>query len=95
MNQASTRIPLDRTMEQFAIPRGQVSIIPSRCKGCRFCIEFCPMDVLIESADLNAKGYRYAVVAEGREGDCVHCQFCTLVCPEFAIYTEEVREVHP
>lgn len=39
---------------------------------------------------MNAKGYHYPVVAEGKEGACVNCAFCKLVCPEFAIYTEEL-----
>jgi len=81
------RIPLDRSMEQFRVPHGQVFIIPGRCKGCKFCIDFCPQDVLVESTELNAKGYHYAVVAEGKEDACVNCRFCTLVCPEFAIYS--------
>lgn len=68
-------------------------IIPNRCKDCLFCIEFCPADVLERSTALNAKGYHYAVVAEGKENACVNCRFCTLVCPEFAIYSEEVQEV--
>jgi 2-oxoglutarate ferredoxin oxidoreductase subunit delta len=38
---------------------------------------------------MNAKGYHYPVVAEGKEQACVDCDFCKLVCPEFAIYTEE------
>ena len=84
------RVPLDRQMEQFRIPIGQVSIIPSRCKGCKFCIDFCPQDVLVESDDMNAKGYHFAVVAPGKEDDCVNCRFCTLVCPEFAIFTTEI-----
>ncbi len=83
------RKPLDQTAEQFVVPRGQVFVISERCKACTFCIEFCPEDVLVESDDINAKGYHYAVVAEGKEDACVNCRFCTLVCPEFAIYTEE------
>ena len=39
---------------------------------------------------MNAKGYHYPAVAEGKEQDCVNCAFCKLVCPEFAIYTEEL-----
>jgi 2-oxoglutarate ferredoxin oxidoreductase subunit delta len=38
---------------------------------------------------MNAKGYHYPTVAEGKDESCVHCQFCSIVCPEFAIYTEE------
>jgi NAD-dependent dihydropyrimidine dehydrogenase PreA subunit len=71
-------------------PHGQVYVISDRCKGCKFCIQFCPEDVLEESKDLNVNGYRYPVVASGKEDGCVQCGFCTLVCPELAIYTQEV-----
>ena len=82
------RVPLDSA--SVPIPVGQVFVLPDRCKGCRFCIEFCPEQVLIESEAMNAKGYHYPVVAEGKERACVNCDFCKLICPEFAIYTEEV-----
>ena len=55
-------------------------------------IDFCPGDVLAMSQDLNLRGYHYAVVAAGKDDACITCRFCTLVCPEFAIYSEEVRE---
>jgi len=82
------REPLDRTAVR--LPVGRVFVIPERCKGCRFCIDFCPQDVLVEAEAMNARGYHYPVVAAGKEDDCVNCRFCKLVCPEFAIYTEEV-----
>jgi 2-oxoglutarate ferredoxin oxidoreductase subunit delta len=47
--------------------------------------------VLQESHHANVKGYHYPEVAPGREQACVHCDFCTLICPEFAIYTLEVE----
>jgi 2-oxoglutarate ferredoxin oxidoreductase subunit delta len=85
-----TRQPLD--IKKIPIPRGQLFIIPERCKGCKFCIDFCPLDVLEETSEMNAKGYHYPVVAEGKEDACIACQFCSIICPEFAIYTEEVAE---
>jgi 2-oxoglutarate ferredoxin oxidoreductase subunit delta len=85
-----TRRPLDA--KKISIPRGQVYIIPERCKGCKFCIDFCPRDVLEETTDMNAKGYHYPIVAEGKEDECIACQFCSIICPEFAIYTEEIVE---
>ncbi len=88
MTSISLRKPVDSGAVR--IPVGQVYVIPERCKGCRFCIEFCPEQVLAESVDMNAKGYHYPVVAEGKEQACVDCDFCKLVCPEFAIYTEEI-----
>jgi 2-oxoglutarate ferredoxin oxidoreductase subunit delta len=89
------RQPLD--LDRVVVPRGQVYTIPERCKGCNFCIEFCPEEVLVESSNLNAKGYHYPVVAEGKEDACVNCGFCRLICPEFSIYTEEIesQEVAP
>lgn len=88
MRTLAPRRPIDTS--RVVLPRGQVHVIPDRCKGCKFCIEFCPEQVLVESSALNAKGYRYPVVAPGKEESCVHCGFCTLVCPELAIYTLEV-----
>ncbi len=93
MRTITIRRALDAEIEQFRVPRGQVFIIPNRCKDCQFCIDFCPADVLERSDDLNAKGYHYAVVAEGKEDACVNCRFCMLVCPEFAIFSDEVKEV--
>ena len=79
------RTPLN--IQSMAIPRGQVNIIPERCKGCQICIQFCPRKVLQISSEINSKGYHYPDVIPGKEADCVHCEFCTLVCPEFAIFT--------
>ncbi len=73
------------------VPRGRVLVIPARCKACNYCIEFCPQEVLVASREGNAKGYHYPEVAEGKDGECVHCQFCSLVCPEMAIFTEPVE----
>lgn len=83
-----SRLPIDSS--RVVRPRGQVYVVRVRCKGCRFCIEFCPEDVLEESVEMNPKGYTYPVVAPGKEDSCVQCGFCTVVCPEMAIYTLEV-----
>jgi 2-oxoglutarate ferredoxin oxidoreductase subunit delta len=86
------RRPLERPARP--VPVGQVYVIAERCKGCNFCIEFCPRDVLVESPAMNAKGYHYPMVAPGKAGRCADCSFCTLVCPEFAIFTEEHAAPH-
>jgi len=78
--------------ENLKIPRGQVFIIKERCKGCGFCWTFCPKEVLEESEEINSKGYHLPKVKEGKEEGCVDCKTCMLVCPEFAIYTIELKE---
>lgn len=83
------RTPID--LETVSVPQGQVYIITERCKGCEMCVEFCPTDVLANSEETNAKGYHYPEVIAGMEGACVHCEFCMVVCPEFAIFTLEVE----
>ena len=76
------RMPLDADRHQAVT--GKVNILKYRCKGCGYCIEFCPQDVLAESEDFNEKGYRPPYVKV--EGKCVNCDFCETICPEFAIY---------
>jgi len=49
------RQPLDR--DRILVPHGIVHIIEERCKGCGYCVEFCPQDVLVMSERTNAKGY--------------------------------------
>jgi 2-oxoglutarate ferredoxin oxidoreductase subunit delta len=83
-----SRIPLDLSEQRVA--RGRVFLIPERCKGCKMCVQFCPKRVLEESPETNAKGYHIPRLADGQADSCVHCGFCALVCPEFAIYSLEV-----
>ena len=87
------RMPLDANEQEITI--GKVSILAYRCKGCKYCIEFCPKKVLEESPDFNEKGYYPPRVKE--EGKCVNCNFCETICPDFAIYVtvEERRKMMP
>ena len=79
------RTPLD--IASVTVPHGRVYVLPERCKGCKLCVEFCPIGVLAVSEEMNAKGYHYPAIVAGKEDACVHCEFCMLVCPEFAIFT--------
>lgn len=70
-------------------------MIAHRCKGCSFCVDFCPVGVLELSPGYNAKGYHPPRVIESQAHRCVACGFCTLVCPEYAIFSEPVAAPAP
>ncbi|MBP7126717.1 ferredoxin family protein [Myxococcota bacterium] len=71
--------------------RGTVFVRPELCKGCDYCIEFCPTDCLEFSPNFNAKGYHYPVLA--RPEDCTGCGLCGLYCPDFAIFGMRFEEI--
>ncbi len=85
------RKPLD--IEEVEVPRGRIHILKERCKGCGFCIEYCPRNVLEESDEFNAKGYHPPRVKDADA--CVGCGLCEMLCPEFAIYLNEKTEEVP
>lgn len=80
------RTPLDA--DRVPRTRGNVVIVDDRCKGCGFCVEYCPRDVLVLSKDFNRKGYHPPRAV--RSGDCINCNLCEMICPEFAIFSYAV-----
>ena len=79
------RTPLDQQTVEAS--RGKVVIIADRCKGCEFCVVYCPRDVLGISKSFNVKGYHPPEVVD--ESQCVNCHFCEIICPDFAIFSVE------
>lgn len=67
-------------------PKFRVNVIKSRCKGCTFCVEFCPKKVFEMTKEFNSKGYYLPKVM--RPEDCIGCQLCAMLCPEIAIFVE-------
>ncbi len=82
------RKPLDA--DRAAPPLGVVHIIDDRCKGCAFCVEYCPKDVLVMSEAFNRKGYHPPEVVKA--GLCLNCNLCEMICPEFAIFSVEAGQ---
>lgn len=70
-------------------PRGFVTITPELCKGCGFCVDFCPTDVLELSEEFNSKGY-HAPVAVHPES-CTGCDLCGMYCTDFAIFGSKYK----
>ena len=61
--------------------KSTVTVFTDWCKGCGLCAAFCPANVI--ERDEQGK----AVIA--RESECIHCGFCELHCPDFAIVVRE------
>ncbi len=70
-------------------PRGRVVIVRERCKGCGFCIEFCPTKVLAFEEGYNEKGYHPPQVVNAEA--CSGCDLCGLFCPDFAVHGVRLR----
>jgi 2-oxoglutarate ferredoxin oxidoreductase subunit delta len=69
-------------------PRGKVHVLEDWCKGCSFCVEFCPKHMLELSDKFNTKGYHPPRVTD--PDLCTACDICKLMCPEFAIFIEKL-----
>jgi 2-oxoglutarate ferredoxin oxidoreductase subunit delta len=61
------------------LTRGTLVIDVEACKGCELCIDACPPAVLAMGTEVNARGYRYPVLAPG----CTGCKACSQICPDF------------
>jgi len=80
------RTPFDQR-DKAASPT-RVLIDKERCKGCSYCVEFCPKEVLKMSEQLGPKGYAFAEAVH--ESRCLGCGLCQIICPEFAVHFESV-----
>jgi len=64
---------------------GKITVDREKCKGCGYCVVFCPTKNIVISARLNQRG-AYPAEYKGKEDkDCKACTFCALMCPEAAI----------
>lgn len=60
-----------------------IKIIDSLCKGCGYCIEFCPNKVFQRSDERNSKGTTPPKIVHKEK--CTLCGLCTILCPDFAL----------
>ena len=65
----------------------RIKLIKQLCKGCGYCIEFCPNKVFEKSEEITKKGVAPPRIKHPDK--CTLCGLCTRLCPDFALTTEE------
>jgi len=60
-----------------------LNINKDRCKGCGYCVQFCPKGALKMSEDLNSRGIHYLIVSDPDK--CTGCGICAIMCPDVCI----------
>jgi 2-oxoglutarate ferredoxin oxidoreductase subunit delta len=64
--------------------KGEIVINEALCKGCGYCVEFCPKNCIEITKDkFNAQGTLFAVFS--KPDDCNACGICVWMCPSFAV----------
>jgi len=67
-----------------------IKIDAKKCKGCGYCVRFCPKNLIYLDTVFNEKGYHPAVF--GHEDNCTGCGLCGLVCPDLAIVVYKEKD---
>src|SRR5690348_946817 len=80
-------------LRRTQVAKGYVAITAERCKGCGFCVEFCPTHVLSLSSAFNSKGYHPPHVVASEK--CSGCDLCGMYCPDFAIFGYRLPQPAP
>ncbi len=62
---------------------GTIDVSIVRCKGCEYCVKFCPKKIMTMSSSTGSMGYHYAVLMD--EAKCNGCAICAMACPDLAI----------
>jgi 2-oxoglutarate ferredoxin oxidoreductase subunit delta len=89
------KIPLDEELfEGSLMPDSKtikkkhiIRLNESFCKGCGYCIEFCPRHVFEGTEEINDRGVSPPKVTHPE--DCTGCELCASLCPDLAISIKE------
>lgn len=61
----------------------KIDVDVERCKGCGYCVEACPQDILRLAECFNSMGYHPVECTDPSK--CTGCTFCAIMCPDVAI----------
>lgn len=67
--------------------RGRIVIDEDKCKGCEYCVIYCPKKCIELSHKINIRGVHHAVFVDPTE--CIACGICAQVCPEVCIEVQQ------
>lgn len=63
---------------------GEIVIDEGLCRGCGYCMKFCPKECIVISSDnIGPQGFTLPTVFKPEE--CIACCFCSWLCPHSAI----------
>ena len=65
----------------------RIRIIEGLCKGCGYCIEYCPNKVFEKPDRQNKKRTTPPKIVHQEK--CTMCELCTMLCPDFALTVGE------
>jgi len=70
--------------EEKTQAKSRVAIDENYCKGCGFCVEFCPKGCIVISKDkVSSQGYLLPVFE--RPERCTGCGICGIMCPAMSL----------
>lgn len=64
---------------------GKIVVDMSICKGCGYCVQFCPAHAIRVGDKRNTSGYGNHCAEPVEGAKCVGCAVCAIVCPDTAI----------
>lgn len=72
--------------------KNQIIILKNRCRGCGYCVWFCPNECLVIGKERNE--LRERIISVNPNSKCSGCKMCEEICPAFAIFVKKKKPVY-